>query len=88
MFVDTLDELNWMDEESKRKAQEKVGELQPRWRKSPGGREVPGKSPGNRRPRGLELGSTVTGLPTTHTEPHLHVWFCKLIEGTCLLSPY
>lgn len=29
MFVDTLDELNWMDEESKRKAQEKVGELQP-----------------------------------------------------------
>lgn len=25
MFVDTLDELSWMDESSKKKAQEKVG---------------------------------------------------------------
>lgn len=29
MFVDNLDELNWMDEESKKKAQEKVGKPQP-----------------------------------------------------------
>lgn len=33
MFVDNLDELNWMDEESKKKAQEKVGKPQP---ESPG----------------------------------------------------
>lgn len=31
MFVDNLDELNWMDEESKKKAQEKVGKPQPVW---------------------------------------------------------
>lgn len=29
MFVDNLDELNWMDEESKKKAQEKVGKPRP-----------------------------------------------------------
>lgn len=29
MFVDTLDELSWMDETSKKKAQEKVGKPQP-----------------------------------------------------------
>lgn len=31
MFVENLDELNWMDEESKKAAQEKVGKPQPVW---------------------------------------------------------
>lgn len=58
MFVETLDELNWMDEESKKKAQEKVGK--PRGPHSPEVRTPPrGAAPGTRN------GSSAGESPTT-----------------------